>query len=213
MSPELMGSGQVIAGLVRSSELRMVTTMTRNVILGVSLLFHTTLARLAIGQTPAPVGQTPTGWEVIGLPALNYNPDDKFGYGAALQLFNYGATGKLPYVLTLQPTVYLSTGGRRDYTLFFDAPGVGGTGWRVDAYFGHETQKAASYYGVGNESVRDESLEAEPNEKYYKFGRERVQITANVQRRIGATRWRVLAGAGASRGRVDETADGAPTTF
>lgn len=186
--------------------------MTRKMIVGVSLFVHATFTRLAIGQTPTLAGQTPTGWEVTGIPALNYNPDDKFGYGAVLQLFNYGATGTLPYVLTIQPTVYLSTGGRRDYTLFFDAPDVRGSGWRIDAYLGHESQKAASYFGVGNATVYDESLEQEPNEKYYKFGRERVQITTNVQRRIGASKWRVLIGAGASRGRIDETADGAPNT-
>ncbi|HKS04670.1 MAG TPA: BamA/TamA family outer membrane protein [Gemmatimonadaceae bacterium] len=165
-------------------------------------------APLAIGQT-----QSPKGWEVLGVPAVNYNPDDKFGYGAVLQIFNYGTAGKLPYSLTIQPTIYLSTGGRRDYTVFVDAPNIGGGAWRVDAYFGHETQKAASYFGVGNKSVYDESLEEDPNEKYYKFGRERVQFMTNVQRRIGDTRWRVLAGLGASRGRVDETADGAPTTL
>jgi hypothetical protein len=165
-------------------------------------------APLADSQTPAP----PTGWEILGVPAVNYNPDDKLGYGAVLQVFNYGTTGRLPYVLTIQPTVYLSTGGRRDYTVFFDAPNVG-NGWRIDAYIGHETQKAASYFGIGNATVYDESLEAEPNEKYYKFARERVQFMANVQRRLGNARWRVLAGLGASRGRVDETADGAPATL
>jgi outer membrane protein assembly factor BamA len=185
----------------------MVGPMTRTAIAAPAL------AAVLTALSPHAGAQTvPTGWEVIGLPALNYNPDDKLGYGVALQLFNYGAAGKLPYVLTLQPTVYLSTGGRRDYTLFFDAPDVGGSGWRVDAYFGHESQNA-SYYGLGNASVRDEALEEEPNEKYYRFGRERVQLTANLQRRLGASRFRVLAGMGASRGRVDETADGAPSTF
>ena len=199
----------------------MVTAMTRNVMLIVALGTFATHTPFAIGQTPpgqtppgqTPPGQPPTGWEVLGVPAVSYNPDDKFGYGVVLQLFNYGAAGALPYLFTLQPTVYLSTGGRRDYTLFIDAPNVGGSGWRIDAYFGHETQKAASYFGVGNKSVYDESLEAGPNEKYYKFGRERVQFLANVQRRVGNSRWRVLAGMGASRGRVDETAGGAPVTL
>ena len=167
----------------------------------------------AFGSPASAQSDAPKGWEISGIPALNYNPDDKFGYGVVLQLFNYGASSRLPYVLTLQPTVYLSTGGRRDFTLFVDAPDARRSGWRVDAYAGHETQANATYYGLGNSSVRDEALEAEPNEKYYKFGRERVQLTTNVQRQLGTQRVRVLFGAGASRMRIREIPKGATTTF
>lgn len=171
------------------------------------------VAQAAAAQAPASVRPPPTGWEITGIPALNYDADEGFGYGALLQLYNYGAKGRLPYVFTIQPTVFLTTGGRRDYTLFVDAPGVGGSKWRVDGYFGHETQKAAPYYGIGNASVHDESLEVEPNEKYYRFVRERVQFTTNAQRRVGTTPLRVLVGAGIARVRIDNVPSGNSTTY
>ena len=171
------------------------------------------VAGMSAAQTPPKPARTPTGWEVSGIPTLNYNADEGFGYGAMLQLYNYGATGKLPYLFTIQPTVFLTTGGRRDFTLFLDAPDLGKSGWRVDAYLGHGTQKAAPYYGIGNTTTRDKSLEQEPNEKYYRFGRQRVQVTTNLQRRLGASKLRVLLGAGAARVTVDEIPDGTTTTL
>ena len=155
----------------------------------------------------------PTGWSLSGIPALNYNSDDGFGYGAILQLYNYGATGRLPYVFTIQPTVFLTTGGRRDFTVFLDAPDIGRSGWRVDAYVGHETQTATPYYGIGNATTRDKSLEVAPNEKYYRFGRQRVQFTTNLQRRLGGSNLRVLLGAGAARVTIDQVPGGTTTTL
>ena len=74
-------------------------------------------------------GQGPTGWEPNGLPAINYDSDEGFGYGVLLELYNYGSGGYAPYRFTLQPTVFLTTGGRRDFTLFFDAPHLLPAGW------------------------------------------------------------------------------------
>jgi outer membrane protein assembly factor BamA len=152
-------------------------------------------------------------WEVSGIPALNYDADEKFGYGAILQFYNYAGDPSLPYRLTIQPTVFLTTGGRREFTLFMDAPNVGGSGWRVDANAAYESLRAAPYYGIGNNTVRDETLEEEPNSMYYRYGRQRVQLTSNVQRRIGATPLRVLIGAGASRSVIDEIPSGTSVTL
>jgi hypothetical protein len=40
--------------------------------------------------------QAPTGWQLSGIPAVNYNSDEGFGYGAILQLYHFGEAGKLP---------------------------------------------------------------------------------------------------------------------
>ena len=53
----------------------------------------------------------PTGWEPAGLPALNYDSDEGFGYGVLLELYNYGDGGYSPYRFTLQPTVFLDHWG------------------------------------------------------------------------------------------------------
>ena len=48
------------------------------------------------------------GVEVSGLPALNFDADEGFGYGALLALYAY-EPGATTYRWTLQPTVFLTT--------------------------------------------------------------------------------------------------------
>src|ERR1044071_9228636 len=66
--------------------------------------------------------------EISGLPALNFDADEGVGYGVILALYAY-QPGNTAYRWTVQPTVFLTTEGRRDYTLFFDAPATGGRSW------------------------------------------------------------------------------------
>jgi hypothetical protein len=168
---------------------------------------------LSGSRSAAQAPTAPIGWELSGIPALNYNSDEGFGYGVVANLYYYGASGKLPYVVTVQPTVFLTTGGRRDYTLFFDAPNVGGSAWRVDAYFGHETRLAAPYYGIGNATTEDASRETAPNQLYYRYGRRRVQFTSNLQRTLGHTPMRLLFGVAVAQVNVTEIPRGTTATF
>src|SRR5262249_23282135 len=154
----------------------------------------------------------PTGWEISGVPALNFDADEGFGYGAILELYNYGL-GVLPYRYTVQPTLFLTTEGRRDATVFFDAPALLPGGWRLSAFAGREQQKAQPYYGVGNDSPYDASNEQQPNPYFYRFGRTRLRATADVQHRIAGTPARVLIGAGASRVALDLTPFNKGTTL
>jgi len=149
--------------------------------------------------------------ETVVLPVLNFNTDEGFGYGALLEMYDYGG-GARPYRWTLQPTVLLTTKGRRDVTLFFDAPNIRGTPWRVDAYVGREQELAAPYYGLGNDAVEDEQLEQEPNVYYYRYGRERVRLMANVQRQMNA-KVRLLAGVGYANVKTDATPFDSGTTL
>jgi outer membrane protein assembly factor BamA len=157
----------------------------------------------AVSPLNAQESLAPTGWEPAGLPALNYDSDEGFGYGVLFELYNYGDGGYSPYRFTLQPTVFLTTGGRRDFTLFFDAPHLLPEGWRIDASLGSERQIASPYYGLGNTSVYDELLEDTEGQYYYRFGRTRRQAAVNVQRRLGNTPIRVLAGVGATHTDTD----------
>lgn len=174
-------------------------------------------ALLTLGATTAasqqPTGATarPTGREIAGVPALNYNSDEGFGYGALLAVYDYGPRGAKPYRYTLQPTVFLTTGGRRDITVFFDAPTAIGAQWRLTAFAGDEKQSASPYYGIGNDSRYDKTLEAEPNSRYYRFGRRQSRGTVDAQYRLGASALRLLGGAGAARTSIDPTPDGRTT--
>src|SRR5689334_23281881 len=122
--------------------------------------------------TPQPA-RIPKGWEINGVPALNFDADEGFGIGAAFELYNYGL-GVQPYRYTIQPTVLLTSRGRRDATVFFDAPMLLPLGWRVSAFAGREEQRAQPYYGIGNSTPYDPALEAAPNSYFYRFGRERL---------------------------------------
>ncbi len=144
----------------------------------------------------------PTGREYAGLPALNFDADEGFGYGVLLELYDYGPGGLEPYRYTLQPTIFWTTGGRRDYTLFFDSPHVLPAGWRIDAYLASEEQIASPYYGLGNLSAYDPSLE-DDDPYFYRFGRTRVQLRVNVQRDLGRWGLRALGGVGIAHMRID----------
>jgi hypothetical protein len=174
----------------------------------VSLVILLALAGTAKAQTP----QQPRGWEYVWLPALNFNTDEGFGYGVLLEAYNYGADVQ-PYRLSVQPTVFLTTRGRRDITVFMDAPALLSNGWRLDAFAGREQELAAPYYGRGNAAVNDESLSQDPNPYFYRYGRTRLRLMANVQRRLGASRARLLMGAGYADVTTDATPFDSGTTL
>ena len=167
--------------------------------------------RDARAGTP-PAAGIPRGWEFSGVPALNFDSDEGFGIGAALELYNYGS-GVQPYRFTVQPTVLLTSEGRRDFTVFFDAPALLGNGWRMTAFAGSERQLAQPYYGVGNATDHDESLEMAPNSYFYRFGRARLRASTDFQHRIGRSSARVLLGAGAARSTFDITPYDSGTTL
>lgn len=138
----------------------------------------------------------PTGHSLTGLPALNFDADEGFGYGAILQYYDYGDAGAEPYRFSLQPTLFLTTRGRRDITLFLDAPHLLPAGWRMDAQLAREQQLAAPYYGVGNNTIALESATKSPNPYYYRFGRTVVRANADFQHELVVPALRLLVGAG-----------------
>jgi len=121
---------------------------------------------------PAPAQERPVGHEVGALPALNYDSDEGFGYGALAELYYYGDGSVAPYRWTIQPMAFLTTEGRRNFTVFFDSPGLLPDSWRFDVFLGSEKQIATPYYGIGNDTPYDETLDDEdgPNPYFYRFG-------------------------------------------
>ena len=166
-------------------------------------------AAILSGALCSPLGsplrsQQPRGVEISGVPALNFDADEGFGYGAILQLYRYDASA-VSYRWTLQPTVFLTTEGRRDYTLFFDAPSRPDDPWRYTVYLGREQQLATPYYGIGNATPYDASLEAGHTRYFYRYGRDRLRATADVQHALWRPQFRVLVGGGISADRIDLT--------
>jgi hypothetical protein len=154
----------------------------------------------------------PTGWDVAGVPALNYDADEGFGYGAILELYNYGL-GVQPYRYTIQPTVFLTTEGRRDYTVFLDAPALLPAAWRLSAFAGSEQQLAQPFYGIGNDTPYDPKDERGANPYFYRFGRTRWRASTDLQHRVGRSSARLLVGGGFSRSTIDITPFDSGTTL
>jgi hypothetical protein len=169
---------------------------------------------LPIGPAlPAQSRATPQGRSIAGLPALNYDADEGVGYGALLQLYDYGNEGVQPYRYTVQPTVFLTTRGRRDFSLFVDAPHLLPGGWRVGGAIASERQLATPYYGVGNETVADAAATAGANPYFYRYGRDVVRMNADVQRELGLAEFRLLVGVGSRRVTVTPVPYGEGTTL
>ena len=171
-------------------------------------VFTTSLIAVAAARAQQPK----RSFEVSGLPALNFDADEGFGYGVILALYGY-EPGNTTYRWTVQPTVFLTTEGRRDYTLFFDAPSSATHPWRFTAYAGREQQPAFPYYGLGNATPYDSSLEHGSTRYFYRYGRDRTRFTGDVQHSIGRPSLRALLGVGASVDRINLTPFDSGTTL
>ena len=166
----------------------------------------TLLLGLSVGAAAQSVSSPPAqrGWQVSGLPALNFNADEGFGYGVIAQAFNYGNGGVKPYAYLIQPLVFLTTKGRRDVTVFFDAPHLLPGDWRWGAFLGREQQLATPYYSIGNTTAYNKALEAPPNPYFYRYGRTGIRFSTDLQRPIIGP-LRLLVGAGTRASKIDQT--------
>jgi outer membrane protein assembly factor BamA len=164
-----------------------------------------------VAQQPAAQPPAETGWEWFVLPTLNFSSDDGFGYGALLDLYNYG-DGVTPYRFMIRPIVLLTTKGRRDIVLLIDAPRLLPRGWRFDAFVGREQQLATPYFGIGNETVNDTTLSDQGDDFYYRYGKTQLRVAANVQRELSRS-VRLIAGAGLVDVELDATPFDSGTTL
>jgi len=132
------------------------------------------------------------GWGWGGVPAINYNADEGFGYGVVGNIYNYSTGGYSPYYWTVQPQIFFTTGGKQEHWLFFDSPYVLGQGYRITAELKMLKQQYNAYYGIGNNSIYDEAFievddddnPVDPalyrNKYYYTHYRGRLSFTASL---------------------------------
>jgi hypothetical protein len=154
-----------------------------------------TLAAASIGAQQ-PRG---TGLGITGIPAVAFDADEGFGYGANMQINEYGDGTAQPYRFSLQPSLFFTSKGRRDLLLFVDAPHALSGGWRFNGLAGRQQQLATPYYGVGNATVVDDNATKGANAYYYRYGRTFLMATGNFQHDIGIPAVRFLLGAGVQK--------------
>jgi hypothetical protein len=143
-------------------------------------------------------------WEFAALPSIGYDADEGFGYGALAEVYRH-RPGVAPYAWTAQPIVEFSNRGRRDVSIFFDAPHALPTGWRLDGFVATGRDRATPYYGIGNDVPYDPALDdADGSDPYfYRFGRTRHRAMVTVQRQVAGAPLRVLLGAGVTHNTID----------
>jgi len=167
---------------------------------------------VSFAVTAAQAQRVERGVEISGIPALNFDADEGLGYGVILQLYAYDGNAAT-YRWTVQPTVFLTTEGRRDYTVFFDAPSRPEHAWRITGFAGREQQLATPYYGLGNATPYDSKVETGSTRYFYRYGRDRLRATLDLQHPLGRPSLRGLLGAGVSTDRIDLTPFDSGTTL
>lgn len=93
--------------------------------------------------------------------------------------------GPIPVGVSIAPAASLATSGSTSFSLTYDNSGRI-RGWRLLGIVGYEHLNRAPYFGLGNATLVDDSLESanggEPH--YYRYALTRTTAIAAVQRRI-----------------------------
>ena len=98
---------------------------------------------IAIGQD-----DVPTGWSFGGVPAIAYNSDTGFLYGAILNIFNYGDGSKYPeYMHSTYLEWSRTTKGSGKNIIQFDSKYLLPWDLRITADFSYLTEAALPFYG------------------------------------------------------------------
>lgn len=148
------------------------------------------LAILCCAPTAHAQDVPPAGVQWSGLPALNYDSDNGFGYGVTGGVYRFDGTHGL-YEWSVEPTLFATTNGRREIVATVDVPFLLRGAARLTVFAGFERDCCHPYYGFGNASSRDPSLDP----RFYTYARRRWSLVPTLQWRLGRA-FRLLTGAG-----------------
>jgi outer membrane protein assembly factor BamA len=93
-----------------------------------------------------------------GFPAVGWNPETGFIYGAAVQWFDNGPADSpffryTPYRQRLAVAATGSTGGSTSVVIGYDHPYIGDSPWRIRGAAVFEQNKFENYFGVGESTL------------------------------------------------------------
>ncbi len=135
--------------------------------------------RAARGQVP----NEPWSWLLVPLPT--YNSLDGLGVELVGGWWKSAPPGPIPSGATMSPGASISTSGTQ--TLSFTYNNTGRVpGWRFLGIVGYERFERAPYFGLGNASVLNDSLESANGGEthYYRYSLARTTAIAAVQHHI-----------------------------
>lgn len=110
---------------------------------------------------PPPPDEAPAkrkGWDIQGVPAINFNTDEGFGYGAILLLVDRADGTYEPFRYSVMLQFFQTTRQVASHFINLDAPRFLGSPWRMGLEFAYARTKFAPYYGLGNTADRDTEL-------------------------------------------------------
>ena len=141
---------------------------------------------VAIGQDDAP-----TGWSFGGVPAIAYNSDTGFLYGAILNIYNYGDGSQYP---DYRHSTYIewsrTTKGSGKNIIQFDSKYLLPWDLRITTDLSYLTEAALPFYGFnGYESdyqskYEDDEDDAYKSRVYYRHARDILKFTADFQKQL-----------------------------
>ncbi|MEN0065478.1 MAG: BamA/TamA family outer membrane protein [Myxococcota bacterium] len=133
-----------------------------------SLLLLTTLA-FANPADPAPSTDVPAeerdddqpwrrvGWGFGAVPAVNFNTDDGFGFGAVASIYRYdGQTS--PYRTALTVILFATTKAVQDHSIRLDALRVGNLPLRLNGRLTFRAYRSDNFCGFGNAVTCDPAV-------------------------------------------------------
>lgn len=140
-------------------------------------------------STSVTVGQdAPTGWSFGGVPAIAYNSDTGFLYGAILDIYNYGDGSKYPdYMYTTRLTWTRTTKGSGENIIFFDSKYLLPYDVRITAEAAYLTEQALPFYGFNGDNNPAHEIEDDDAYKsrvYYRHERNITKFTTDFQKNL-----------------------------
>jgi hypothetical protein len=139
------------------------------------------LPRLARSQVPD------EPWSFYLLPYPSYNSLEGFSVNLIGDLYKAPPPGPIPIGVSLSPYVSLASSGSRIFSLTWDNSGRV-PGWRFLLLASYEHLKRAPYFGLGNATVIDDSLQAlnGGTTHYYRYVLGRTTGIAAVERSVAS---------------------------
>lgn len=140
------------------------------------------------------------GWNFGALPAVTYDADLGFQYGALVNLYNYGDGTRYPdYNHSLYFELSRYTKGSGIYRFYYDSDQLI-KGLQTSMDLSYLTDQAYDFYGFnGYEAVFNESWEDDGSDEYvtrmfYKYNRQMFRWKVDLQGKITSEKFRWIAG-------------------
>lgn len=158
------------------------------------------IAIITFSQETEKKKEAKTGWNFGALPAVTFNTDLGFQYGAVVNFFNYGDGSKYPeYLHNVYLEVSRYTKGSAIYRLAYDSkyliPGV-----RITSDLAYLPDEAFDFYGfngyqaVFNADWQNDEADSYKSRMYYKYQNKTLRFKTDFQFPLKDNRFLFLAG-------------------